>query len=299
VSDGHPRPADARRERALRAVDALVDVAVRAAAAGRIAPPAGEAALQALAGAGAAVFRVTAISIALHDRSTDRLVFRAAAGPQGGGVVGLSIGAHDGIAGYVFSTGQALAVAEAAADPRFGRETAERTGYIPTSLLAVPLIDDAGIIGVMELLDRRDGAPFDLADIELATRMAAAATAVVRATRLDSDATALLGAVLAAVGRSDGGAGQADQDGGADQADQADQAVEADEARAPAEIDIEALLGEIGERLSDDDPLWRLADRIGRLRAADPDDVELAVAWLDALLARTRRRAEAGRRREP
>lgn len=264
-----------------RALDALVEVAVRAAAAERIAPSTGGSALRALAEAAVAVFRVTAISIAIHDRATDRLVFRAAAGPQGGGVIGLSIGAHDGIAGYVFSTGQALAVAEAAADPRFERSTAERTGYIPASLLAVPLIDDAGILGVMELLDRRDGEPFDLADIELATRMAAAATALVRATRLDDDAVVLLRSVLVAVGRGAGDGGRGDDRG------------------TKGAVDIEALLGEIGERLSDDDPLWRLADRIGRLRVADPEDLDLAIAWLDALLARTRRRAQAGRRSEP
>jgi GAF domain-containing protein len=286
VSDGAPPPADQPRaadeppERTLRALDALVEVAVRAAAAERIAPPAGESALRAFADAAVAVFRVTAISIALHERTTDRLVFRAAAGPQGAGVIGLSIGAHDGIAGYVFSTGQALAVAEPEADPRFERSTAERTGYIPTSLLAVPLIDDAGIIGVMELLDRRDSAPFDLADIELATRMAAAATALVRATRLDGDTVVLLRSVLAAIGR-----GARDGAGG-------------DEAASQDHADIEALLGVIAERLSDDDPLWRLADRIGRLRAADPEDLDLAVAWLDALLARTSRRARTGRRSE-
>ena len=111
---------------------------------------------------------------------------------KGGGVVGLSIAAHEGIAGYVFSTGQALAVADVAADPRFERSTAERTGYVPRSLLAVPLVDGAGTIGVLELLDRRDGLPFDLADVEAATRMAAAMTAVARASRLDREAAGLL-----------------------------------------------------------------------------------------------------------
>ena len=295
MSDGtsppadQPRQADEPHQRALLGLEALVEVAVRAAAAERIAPPAGESALRAFADAAVAAFRVTAISIALHDRTTDRLVFRAAAGSQGAGVIGLSIGAHDGIAGYVFSTGQALAVAEAAADPRFERSTAERTGYIPGSLLAVPLIDDAGIIGVMELLDRRDSAPFDLADIELATRMAAAATAVVRATRLDDDAVVLLQSVLAAVGR---GAGDGGGDDGSTRG-------AGDDGSTRGAVDIEALLGEIVERLSDDDPLWRLADRIGRLRAADPEDLDLAVAWLDALLARMSRRAQAGRRSEP
>jgi hypothetical protein len=60
---------------------------------------------------------------------------------------------------------------------------------------------------------------------------------------------------------------------------------------------VEVLVADVSERLNGDDPVWRLADRIGRLRAADPDDVELAVDWLDVLLARTERRAESGRRR--
>ena len=109
-----------------------------------------------MAEAAAAVLRVSAASVALRDAASGRLVFRAAAGPEGRAVVGLSLAAHEGIAGYVYSTGQALAVADVVADPRFGRTTAERTGYVPRSLLAVPLV--AGIPGVMEFLDRRDGA---------------------------------------------------------------------------------------------------------------------------------------------
>ena len=173
MSDGASTPADAARDRAL---DALLAVAARLRAADAIAPSTAEPALQAVAEAAAAVIRVTAASVALHDAATGRLVFRAAAGPEGRAVVGLSIAAHEGIAGYVYSTGQALAIADVAADPRFERATAERTGYVPRSLLAVPLVDEVGIAGVMEFLDRRDGAPFDLVDVEVATRMAAATT---------------------------------------------------------------------------------------------------------------------------
>ena len=43
------------------------------------------------------------------------------------------------------------------------------------------------MIGVLELLDRRDGMPFDLTDVEAATRMAAAMTAVARASRVDRE----------------------------------------------------------------------------------------------------------------
>ena len=260
----------ARDARSAATLDALVAVALRLAAAERLAPRTSEPALRAIADAAAAALRVTAASIALHDPDADLLVFRAAAGPQGEGVVGLAIAPHEGIAGYVYATGQPLAVADVATDPRFERGTAERTGYVQRSLLAVPLVDDEGIIGVMEWLDRTDGAPFDLTDLEVATRVAAAATATARATRLEHDARRLLQRVLSTMAAS-----------------------------GPIEPDaeaIEALVGEVAGRLAGDDPLWRLADRIGQLRAADPDDVDLAVDWLDALLARTRRRSRSGRR---
>jgi len=251
------------------ALDALVAVAVRLAAAGRLASDTAEPALRAIADAGAAALHVTAASIALHDPGANVLVFRAAAGPQGSGVIGLAIAPHEGIAGYVFSTGQPLAVADVAADPRFERGTAERTGYVPRALLAVPLVDEEGIVGVMEWLDRTDGAPFDLADLETATRVAAAATATARATRLDHDGAGLLRRALAAT---------------------------AAEAGRSNPIDVEALVTTATADLAAGDGLWALADRIGRLCDADPDDIELAVAWLDALLVRSQRGGRASRR---
>ena len=50
----------------------------------------------------------------------------------------------------------------------------------------------------------------------------------------------------------------------------------------------------VADLAGDDDPTWRLADRIARLRDADPESVDLAVDWLDALL---RHGALGGRRR--
>jgi GAF domain-containing protein len=249
-----------------RALDAVVAVGARLGAAEHLAPRTGEPTLRAIADAAVALVRVTAASIALHDAEADRLVFRAAAGPEGEAVVGLSIAAHEGIAGYVFATGQALAVGDVVRDPRFERTTAERTGYVPRALLAVPLVDDSGSIGVMELLDRQDGAAFDLADVEVATRLAAAATAVARASRAGRDANELLRAALAGVMGSD-------------------------------DVAVDDVVSAAAERLGEDEPVWRLADRIARLRAADPDDVDLAIDWLDALLARSTRRATGRRRR--
>ena len=252
------------------ALDVLIGVGARHAAAARIAPTTSDPVLRGIASAAAAALRVSAASIALHDPGTNQLVFRAAAGPEGEGVVGLAIQPHEGIAGYVFSTGQPLAVGDVASDSRFQRATAERTGYVPRSLLAVPLVDEEGIVGVMEWLDRVDGAPFDLADIELATQVAEAATATARATRLQDDASWLLRRALRSLSDSD----------------------RPDDLNAET---IDILVEEVAAELAIADPLWQLADRIGRLRDADPDDLELAVAWLDALLARTQRRGGSGR----
>lgn len=122
------------------------------------------------------LLQAEASSIALYDAVEDRLVFRVAAGEHGQGVVGLSVPTGEGLVGYVYTTGQALALADVANDARFGRKFAEQSDYIPRAIVAVPLVDDEGTIGVLEVLDKRDLSPFDLRDIELASVFAAQAT---------------------------------------------------------------------------------------------------------------------------
>ena len=70
-------------------------------------------------------------SIALHDADHRPAGLLAAAGTAAGDVVGLTIDSAAGIAGYAFTTGQPLAIADVAADPRFDRSVAEATGYVP------------------------------------------------------------------------------------------------------------------------------------------------------------------------
>ena len=163
------------------ALELLAAIAARAEAAGRLEPPGGAAVLRSIVDATVVLFDAEAASIALYDAATDRLVFRVAAGAQGQGVVGVSIMPHEGVAGYVFSTGQPIAIVDVAADPRFGASTAEQTGYVPRSILAVPLIDDEDSLGVLEILDRRSGEGFALRDVELAGVFARQATVAIRA----------------------------------------------------------------------------------------------------------------------
>jgi GAF domain-containing protein len=259
------------------ALELLDAIAARAEAAGRLEPPGGAAVLRSIVDATVILFDAEAASIALYDAATDRLVFRVAAGAQGQGVVGLSIAPHEGVAGYVFSAGQPIAILDVAADPRFGATTAERTGYMPRSILAVPLLDDEDALGVLEILDRRSAEGFGLREVELAGVFARQATVAIRATRLERDTASLLRDALTALAAEAPG-----RPGGV-----------ADDAAA-----IEELVAAATARLAGDgDPVWTLADRIARLRAADPAQVTLLAELLDVLVRRAERPRPGGPRR--
>ena len=86
-------------------------IAIRAEVARRLSPPAGTAVLASIVEATVALFGAEASSIALFDPIEHKLVFTVAAGEHGREVVGLAIDPGEGVAGYVFSTGQPMALA--------------------------------------------------------------------------------------------------------------------------------------------------------------------------------------------
>jgi GAF domain-containing protein len=274
VTDGPLNPGDDATSPNLkpgadaRALEAVRAITLRLEAARRLAPPSTTLLLTSIVEATVALFDAEASSIALYDPATNRLVFQVAAGSQGEGVVGLAINPDQGIAGYVFTTGQPLALSDVARDARFGRAAAEQTGYVPRSVVAVPLIDDEGSIGVLEVLDKRSEDTFDLRDIELASVFARQATVAIRATRLERDAATLVASALTAIAADDGAA------------------VEAVVADAIATL----VEGEDGS-------LWALADEVARLRAADPTQLDLVRELLAVLVRRAEREGEARARR--
>jgi len=70
-----------------------------------------------------------------------------------------------GIAGNVAQTGATLNIPDAYAEPLFNRSVDENTGYRTKSILCVPIFDERDtVIAVAQLLNRKDGQPFDAAD---------------------------------------------------------------------------------------------------------------------------------------
>jgi len=128
-----------------------------------------------------------ACSVAILDGS--ELEFQVASGAGEREVVGLRMPADRGIAGWVVASGQTVAIADTHSDARFDRDTAQQTGFLPTSILATPIEGDDGPIGVLEVLDRTPG-PQDMQVVAAAARQVAMVLELV-------DAAATVDAALA------------------------------------------------------------------------------------------------------
>jgi GAF domain-containing protein len=248
------------------ALAALIAAARRSAVARRVQGDVEERLLQTIVEATVSLFDAEASSIALFEPDPDRLEFRVAAGEQGAGAIGMSVKPTQGIAGFVFSTGQALALSDVASDPRFDRATAERTGYVPRSIAAVPLLDEHhGSVGVLQVLDKRGEPTFSLQDMELLGVFARQATVAIAAARVQRDSTRLLTGVLSQIAPG--------LDAG--------------------EVDALVAAATRGLDTDEESPFWRIVEQVTSLRTMSDRELALVADILEVVA----RHADRGGRR--
>lgn len=242
-------------ERTDAAIAALVAASRRSAVGRRLQGDVETRLLQSIVDATVRLFDAEAASIALFEPDPDRLVFRVAAGERGAGAIGLSVPPTQGIVGYVYSTGQALALSDVANDPRFNRDAAEQTGYVPRSIAAAPLLDEHGTQGVLQVLDKHSSPTFSLRDMELVAVFARQATVAISATRVLRDGTALLRRSLSDISP------ELDEDS------------------------VEAVVAEVTARLDSDEdqPFWRVVDQVSRMRDLSDRELEMVADILEVL----------------
>ena len=77
-------------------------------------------------------------------RRPDELVFEAVSGEGSETLIGQRLPQGTGIAGWVLAARQPLVLDDVGGDPRFARDVAEATGYVPSGLMAVPLLHGDG-----------------------------------------------------------------------------------------------------------------------------------------------------------
>jgi GAF domain-containing protein len=222
--------------------------------------------LQSIVSATVAIFEAEAASISMHRPASDTLEFVVACGNQGQGVVGLSIPAGEGIAGYAFTTGEPIAVADPEHDPRFEKGLSAETGYVPRSLLAVPMRAGQETVGVLEVLDKRSG-PFTMRDIALATVFAEQAAVAIQLGARSLEARDILHTILSG-----------DLHEGPDAMPDA----------------LDDLVSAATRARSGDDRFWEFVDAVARLRRLRPEERSIGIEILDAV---SRHEAEVARRR--
>jgi len=93
----------------------------------------------------------------------DTLLLKVARDLQDDDEIRIPIGT--GIAGAAAQSGQIINIPDAYADPRFNPEVDKKTGYRTRSIISLPIKDRHGaVFAVAQLLNRRDGQPFDRDD---------------------------------------------------------------------------------------------------------------------------------------
>ncbi len=121
------------------------------------------------------VIRADRSTLFLLDAETGELFSRVL---QGDSTTEIRFPCQQGIAGAVFTSGEACVIDDAYADPRFNPDVDRQTGYRTRSLLCAPIkTRQQDVIGVIQLLNKHEG-PFtadDLALLEAITSQAAAA----------------------------------------------------------------------------------------------------------------------------
>lgn len=113
------------------------------------------------------LMQAEAASVLRHDVRRGQLIFEAAAGQTSTSLVGESFDAGLGIAGRVLKERRIILVDDVSADPAFYPGIDARSHFQTRQVLAAPLIGEQGVLGVVEVLNRRGGGTFDERDRQL------------------------------------------------------------------------------------------------------------------------------------
>ncbi|MFN8597001.1 MAG: GAF domain-containing protein [Anaerolineae bacterium] len=130
------------------------------------------------------LLRAEAGSLLLVDESTNELVFEVTFGPAASELRGQRLPLGKGIVGAVAQTRQPQIVNEAQTDVRWLRDVDQSTAFITRALLAVPMITKNRVIGVLELINKRDADRYTEDDQKLLTAFATNAAVAVENARL-------------------------------------------------------------------------------------------------------------------
>ena len=142
--------------------------------------------------------------IALYDPSDERLHITFATGDESEGVRGVSLAMGQGIIGEVAATNAPILVHDVRQDPRHESSVDQDTGFVTRSILATPIRRRDDLLGVLEVINKRDGTSFTEDDsrlLEVVANQAAIAIGNIRLVEqmLQSEQLSVIGRMAASI----------------------------------------------------------------------------------------------------
>ncbi len=129
--------------------------------------------------------QASASSLLVLDDEKKELRFLFVNGPVSGILRGATVGTETGIVGWVARNGEPVIVNDVQRDQRFCRDVDEITTFATESILCVPLMLKGKVIGVIEVLNKRDGNGFDERDLETLQEVAKTSAKAIELKQID------------------------------------------------------------------------------------------------------------------
>jgi len=107
-----------------------------------------------------------ASSLILENPENKKLYFEIALGEKGADVKRFSLKSGEGIAGWVYEKNRSLIVNDTDMDTRFKSDISEKIQFPTSSILAVPMRVKDRCVGVIEILNKKDGKNFNDEDLQ-------------------------------------------------------------------------------------------------------------------------------------
>lgn len=143
--------------------------------------------LQTIARLARAVTHAEASSVLLLDAARAELVIAAATGTRRDALVGRAVPADRGLPGHVIHTATPIWLPDAGAHARFCREIDDLGSPRTQSIIAVPMIHRAEVMGVIQVVNRIDETDFEESDLKLLQVFATLAAGAARNAREHQD----------------------------------------------------------------------------------------------------------------
>jgi signal transduction histidine kinase/putative methionine-R-sulfoxide reductase with GAF domain len=123
-------------------------------------------------------------SLLMVDSQTDELVFKVTVGPVAQDLTNVRLPPGTGEAGKAVKTRLPVLVNDVAESPEWFSKTDKTTGYHTHAILVIPLEVKDVVIGVIEVLNKKDGLPFSQEETELLSAFASQAAVAIENARL-------------------------------------------------------------------------------------------------------------------